>query len=640
MSAICGILSINGSPPQRDVLERMMQAMARHGPDGSGRWQNDFICLGHQMMHVTPESLGEHMPLYDAESRIGITMDGRIDNCDDLLRALGLASKPQLPDSQLILKAFQKWGKACAEHLVGEFAFAIWDGNSHSLHCYTDSMGIRPLFYREVSGKYFAFASEVRPLLAISEGRTALNAARLAMLGVSAMTVYLEPEWTCFEGIYRVPAASTLTVTRGKMRITEYWSPDPGKRLHLNTDGECREAFQEVFFKAVKARLRSAFPVASMLSGGLDSSAIVAAASQLLARDNRALVTLSSMPAPESRGQVVDEHEYIDLFRGRENLVMREVCAPGCGPFDDLEILVKSASLCSYSFQHYLYSAFVRTARDNQARVILDGHGGELSASSTVSGYVAELLLAGRWKRLRRELKAANSKGVITVPVIKGLVLRPLFPYILLKWLNRHDRFGDLIPFPIKRGYIRDILGPGADRVKEEVLRLPDDRPDHRKNMAHDLLLERRDARQRSHAGFVGHQDAAFSYPFLDRRVLEFALAVDGRFKYRDGRKRLLLRLGMEGLLPTEILSRNSKVPFAPDYPLRYERQKGRAFELLEGFSESEKLNGKVDFSRAMQAATSTTTYNPQTPMRGDHDSQFTVPHAIYLCYFLDRFGG
>jgi hypothetical protein len=96
----------------------------------------------------------------------------------------------------------------------------------------------------------------------------------------------------------------------------------------------------------------------------------------------------------------------------------------------------------------------------------------------------------------------------------------------------------------------------------------------------------------------------------------------------------------MEGLLPREILTRTSKVPFAPDYPLRYEQQKGKAFNMLEDFSELAKLNEIVDLKRALQSATSPSTYNSQNPMRGDHDSQFTVPHAIYLCYFLDRFGG
>jgi asparagine synthase (glutamine-hydrolysing) len=192
------------------------------------------------------------------------------------------------------------------------------------------------------NSRYFAFASEVVPLLALGDKRPPLNERRLAMLGVSAMSTCLEPETTCFETIFRVPAATVLSVEKGGIKISEYWQPDAKKRLHFKSDAECAEAFQEVFLKAVKARLRSAFPVASLLSGGLDSSGIVAAASKILADQNRSLITLSAVPMPAAQGQVVDEREYIDLFKDRPNLSMRYVSAPGRGPFDDLGRLVQT----------------------------------------------------------------------------------------------------------------------------------------------------------------------------------------------------------------------------------------------------------------------------------------------------------
>jgi hypothetical protein len=157
--------------------------------------------------------------------------------------------------------------------------------------------------------------------------------------------------------------------------------------------------------------------------------------------------------------------------------------------------------------------------------------------------------------------------------------------------------------------------------------------------MVHDLLLERRDLRQRSHAGFVGYQDAVFSYPFFDKRMVEFALAADGQFKYRNGQSRFLLRLGMEGRLPAEILTRTSKAPFVPDYHLRYESQKSKALGLLEGFSGSGRLNEIVDFQRVFGVLATKAAYDTQNPMHGDHDAQFTVPYAAYLCYFLSTFG-
>ena len=505
MSAICGIVRLGEQPVPPDSLPRMMQALEPHGPDGHGNWHDEWAGLGHQMMHITPESLEEQLPLHHAESGMSVTAEGRLDNRDDLLRELGISASSDLPDSSLILQAYQAWGTSCVEHLVGEYAFAIWDARERCLHCFTDPMGVRPLFFTELPDQFFAFASEVEALLAIYDAPVPINETRMAMLGVSALSSYLEPEATCFENIYRVPAASILSVGKSGKSIAEYWQPDPGKRLNFKSDEECREAFQEVFFKAVKARLRSAFPVASLLSGGLDSSAIVGAASQLLAEENKSLVTLSSVPEPDAQGQVTDEREYIDLFKGRANLEMHYVSAPGCGPFDDLDRLVKTASLCSYSYQHFLYTAFVRAARANKARVILDGDCGEYSASSYPRGYMGEMLLSGQWKRLARELRHTGTDQQIGLSDIKTHVLRPLVPYSVLRLFNRHRKMENLIEYPIRSGYVKDVLGRDIDRIREQIFRLPAEYPNHRKNMVRDMLLERRDIRQRSHRKATYH---------------------------------------------------------------------------------------------------------------------------------------
>ena len=616
-----------------------MRALKKHGPDGSGRWRDKSISLGHQMMHITPESLDEYLPLHHGESQVSLTADARLDNREELLSSLGISPAQSPPDSVLILNAYQKWGKSCVDHLVGEFVIAIWDAHAQCLHCITDPMGIRPLFYTEVTDRYFAFASEIEPLLGINDRPAELNQRRLAMLGVSAFSVYLESESTCFENIYRIPAASVLTASRAGKTIREYWAPDYKKQLHIKTDSECKEAFQEVFGKAIKARLRSAFPVASLLSGGLDSSAIVSTASRALAKENRRLVTLSSVPMPSARGRVVDELAFINLLGGVENLDMQLVSAADSRLFDDAEETVASASLCSYSYQGFLYKALIERAKDKNARVILDGDGGELSASCYTRGYLAELLLAARWKTLAAELKRLSLDQSIHFSVIRNHILRPLLPYPALKLLGRHQTFKNLFEYPVLGGFVQDTLGQETAQIKDQVYRLGKEYPNHRRNMVADIQNERNDIRMRSHAGFSNYQDVQFSYPFLDKRVLEFCLAVDGRFKYKEGVDRRLLRLGMEGQLPGEILSRTSKAPFSPDYLNRYQAEKASILDTISAFSESDKINTIVDFNKVFSALESTPVYSAERPMRVDLDSQFLVPYAIYLCYFLDRFG-
>jgi len=639
MSGICGLIGLGGQPLPVALLEGMARAMARHGPDGSGCWHDEAAALAHQMMHVTPESLNEQLPFHDRQRQAAITSDARLDNREDLLQALGISPYSQIPDSQLILHAYGKWGTGCASRLVGEFAFAIWDGRERCLHCITDPMGIRPMFFYENPENYFAFASEVEPLLTLNKRCTPVNERRLAMLGVSALTVYQEPETTCFENVRRVLPATILTVRQnGKKKFLEYWKPDIGERLRFKSEAECKEAYQEVFFKAVKSRLRSAFPVASLLSGGLDSSGIVSAAGKLLADQNKQLVTLSAVPMPGVRGQIADEREYIDLFRNEPSLKMRYVSAPGAGPFDEPRRLVQTGSLCSYSFQHFLYTAFVRVARRDRARVMLDGHGGECSATCQLSGYMAELLLSARWKTLIRELRYLDVNRRITFRTIKRQVLRPFFPYDVLKLLNRHTRFDNLVAYPLRGSFVQDVLGRDIGRIKDQIFRSLADYPNHRRNMAEAIVSEQVDISQRSHAGFLDYHDVRFSYPYLDKRMLEFCLAVDGRFKYRDGRDRRLLRSGMEGLLPQKILQRTSKGPFSPDYHLRYERDKSRAASALKGFSTSGEFAAMIDFAKVLPALKSAPAYRMEDAMRLEYNSQFLVPYAVYLCYFLERF--
>jgi asparagine synthase (glutamine-hydrolysing) len=396
------------------------------------------------------------------------------------------------------------------------------------------------------------------------------------------------------------------------------------------------EAFREVFDLAVQSRLRSVHPVASLLSGGLDSSAIVATAGASLAARGHKLHTLSSVPVPGAQDRVAHEREFIDVFRGQPQLAMHSVSAPERGPFDRLEELVETASLCSYSYQHYLYTALVDAARESGARIILDGDGGELSASTTPQGYLAELLITGRWPLLARELRALNGP---VWPLIKRAVLRPLIPPPLLKALKRSAAPTNPLPYPLRFSFVADVLDREAGSVEAEVLALFAERPDHRRNQARQIELRRADLRQRSHAGFIGYHEVRFGYPFMDRRVLEFCLAADGWFKQCDGQSRRLLRLGMHGRLSETILTRRSKAPIAPDYHLRYLRARATARKLLQAFSVDSKLADIIDFERVAEALEQDPVYRADRPMRVDYRSQFLVPNALYLCYFLKRHG-
>ena len=164
MSAICGIFHFDGKPIA-NLIESMMSSMDYWGPDGSGVWREDSVALGHLMLHSTPESLHEKLPIKRQTDDIVITAQTRIDNRDELFRALGIhhPDRNNMPDSQLILKAYDKWGEECPDYLLGDWAFAIWDPRQIRLFIARDHHGNTALYWYHTS-RFFAFASSLKGL--------------------------------------------------------------------------------------------------------------------------------------------------------------------------------------------------------------------------------------------------------------------------------------------------------------------------------------------------------------------------------------------------------------------------------------------------------------------------------------------
>src|SRR3989454_9825112 len=258
----------------------MLARLAHRGPDGAGVWSGGAVGLGHRLLHTTPESLREHLPLASGDGTLVLTADARIDNRGELLAALGRGV--EATDAELILAAYERWGERCPEHLLGDFAFVIWDARRATLFCARDHFGVKPFYYYHAPGRLFCFASEIKGLLALAEVPRRLNETRVADYLVPLLE---DKVITFYQDILRLPPAHRMTVTRQGVRIEQYWALDPEREIRMKSDADYAAAFREIFTEAVRCRLRSAFPVGSMLSGGLDSSSIVCVARQLLAQD-------------------------------------------------------------------------------------------------------------------------------------------------------------------------------------------------------------------------------------------------------------------------------------------------------------------------------------------------------------------
>jgi len=184
-----------------------MGALLRRGPDGAAVRIDGPTGLAHAALHTTPESAGAVQPLASAGGRHVITFDGRLDNRDEIIDALGPPAGRTFPDAALVLQAYDAWGEGAVERLVGDFAFALWDAPNRRLLCARDALGIRP-FYYHLGDDVFCCASELQAVLVLDEVRARVgpNEGYLAEHLAARPT---QREDTVFDGIRRLPAART-----------------------------------------------------------------------------------------------------------------------------------------------------------------------------------------------------------------------------------------------------------------------------------------------------------------------------------------------------------------------------------------------------------------------------------------------
>jgi asparagine synthase (glutamine-hydrolysing) len=572
MSAIVGVYYFDGRPTDRTNLEEMVEILAHRGPDGADVWCRNSVGLGHRMLWTTPESLAEKLPLANQTGDLVITADARIDNRDELITALALTgrSPQEVADSQLVLDAYEKWGEGCLEHLLGDFAFAIWDGRKQALFCARDHFGIKPLYYY-LSERFFAFASEIKALFCLPEVPRRLNEVRVAD---HLARIFEDKASTFYQDILRLPAAHSITVGRGETRIRSYWSLDPSREVRLSSDEDYAGVFRETFTEAVCCRLRSAFPVGSTLSGGLDSSSIACIARELLAAEgNRRLHTFSAIFSglPEPDLSQIDERHYIDVVLAMGGFEPHYVQADCLSPLADLDRVLWHEDEAFLAPNLYMHWALYGAARQHDVRIFLDGIDGDTTVSHGL-GYLAELTRTGRWRTLVAEATALSKRSNAFSPrwIIWQYGLRPVIPesvvktWRLLRGRPRSMRVANKAINPVLVERVRlaeraqTLLGNGSGPAHTA-------RAEHWHSLTSALIPYTLELADKASAAF----SLEARYPFFDRRLVEFCLALPPEQKLHQGWSRAVMRRAMDGILPQEVQWRFRKANLSPNFKRR-----------------------------------------------------------------------
>ncbi len=543
MSGIAGIFNRNGEPADTEILADMTDIVRYRGPDGIGSWVDGPLGFSQLLLSTTPESIDEHSPMLDDISGLCIIFDGRVDNREELSSALkshGLHCRT-ITDMELVLKSYELWGAACAEKILGDFAFAIWDRNKQQLFCARDIKGFRPFYYSVAAG-HFIFGSEIRQLL--------LHDSVSRQVNVGMVAEYLSCEIknfdeTLYRDINRLPPAHYMLVDKNRIQLKQYWEPDLNRRIQYSRDSDYVEHYLEVFHRAVECRLRCSGKVGATMSGGLDSTSVVGMAQSIYVdRGSQASISTFSTTFPgrdcdeaeaiQQMNEMWDLKSYIDPFKifdhappWREQV--RRSGEPPEGPLALLE------------------ERLVKPAHSQQVKVLMSGIGADGSLGGSSYPYLQALRdfsfsfileyfrregSENGWKLASSRLLRSIAWPLIPVPVRRFLLLSKLVKgrpnFLQAQFVSNEDplayfqlawQYRDLAKW---RKYCSVNNAEATSGLEIE-----------------DKIYARYGTEQR--------------HPFCDRRMLEFAAGVPDYQHLKNGQRKRLILEGSEGLIPASL---------------------------------------------------------------------------------------
>lgn len=551
MCGICGLYNYNQTEADRALVHGMSGTIIHRGPDAEGYYFAGPVGLGSRRLSIIDLTTGD-MPVYNEDGSIAIVFNGEIYGYIELrdeLERRGHQFKTR-SDTETIVHAYEEYGPACLEHLNGMFAFALWDGRKQELFIARDRVGEKPLFYAEV-GDRLIFASEIKALLQDPACPREVN---FEALTTYLTALYIPYPHSIFQGIKKLPPGHYMRVSAQGVDIQPYWFPE---RIRPNTTislDEAIEEFRPLFADAVRLQMRSDVPVGAFLSAGMDSTSIVAYAAKTTqdAQLKTFAVGFEGAEWDERAGAravaKMYNTEHFDITVSADdlwNLLPRLVWLLD-EPMGDGSILPL-----------YIISTLAR----QQVKVILAGAGGD----ELFAGYHRyEMGLLSPKRRLAQAIPAPLRQ----LAVEAGKLYSPGFGnrvHVNTRDVPRHY-YDDATWFTdAERLALTGRNGrPYAGVVRHHYNRLNGADPVNRlmfvdinTYMSDDLLpMSDRMTMGTSLEGRL---------PFLDYRLIEWALALPAHMKLRHGTTKYILRQAMGNILPDEILGR-PKRGFGPPF--------------------------------------------------------------------------
>jgi asparagine synthase (glutamine-hydrolysing) len=545
VSIQAGIWNFDGEPADKQFLERVSQATAKHGPDGETFHLNDSLGMLYRPFHTTKESCLERQPYVSPRNNV-FTWDGRLDNREELIPKLDGCLAGDLTDVAIVAAAFDKWGTECFAKLLGDWALAIWNPCERGLILAKDFMGIRHLYYQQTPERIF-WCTMLEPIVLLAENPWQVNGEFVAGYIASYPPAHVTP----YVGVDAVPPCTYITIKRGKRKIKRYWHFDPSKKTRYRADSEYEEHFRQVFQEAIRSRLRSHTPVMAELSGGMDSSSIVCMADVIIADGKAETPRLDTMSYYDDEEPNWNEKPYFQKVEEKRGRRGTHICIVPKGPFVILpESYFVATPGMDQSSLHFETEQEVHL-RGQGNRVVLSGIGGDevLGGVPTAMPELTDLLRQFRLVEFTSKLKAWSL-----------IQKRPWMHMLIHSFWNlarsgrrNRDLSSKLRRIPWLDSTFLNIYGKSSS--DSDTFRVPGCSPSQRAFMR--LLSHVSDQLALNSPALVAVQE--MRYPYLDRPLCEFLLSVPREQVLRPTQRRSLMRRALVGIVPSEILERKRK---------------------------------------------------------------------------------
>ncbi len=480
-----------------------------------------------------------------------IVADVRLDNRAELASLLGLGAPANgaVSDAELILRAYQKWGADCASHLLGDFAFVIWDAAARRIFCARDFVGVRPFYFHHNPREgRFVFSSDLISITAHRAVPTELNLAYVAgSLQVLIGQFYTRTE-TYFQEIQKLEPAHCLLVDANGLKSWAYWQPAQLPERRYANEREYVDELRALLHTAVADRIQSPHPVGAHISGGLDSSSMAVIGDRILREHGRTLTGFSwAPPLPDDLAALLpnDERKLVEAVRAAEDFPIEYNRLTGAH--------VLAHMRRDYALQPTTTLQFELATSEHAARLgirtFLSGWGGDELIAFNGRGYFADLLRRGRWVTLFRELR---QRGELQgSPVWKQLIVSgvlPLLPGGLVDRIKPDDAHPRIPPPP--PNYLQPEFAKALSSVKPLTKPESHEMPGIRRMQLYLFEFGHLSYRMESWYAHGARQGMTYVFPLTDKRIAEFALSIPDYFFFKNGWKRYLYRTAMEGILP------------------------------------------------------------------------------------------